>query len=62
VLAVLLLLGGVVGAQFGAHAAQKLPAERLRLFLSLLVLAVAIRLAVGLTWTPPELFSIQTAF
>ncbi len=62
VLAVLLLVGGVVGAQFGARAAQKLPAERLRLFLSLLVLAVAIRLAVGLTWTPPELFSIQTAF
>ena len=62
VLAVLLLLGGVVGAQFGARAAQRLPAERLRLFLALLVLTVAIRLAIGLTWTPPELFSIQTQF
>jgi len=60
-LAVLLLLGGVVGAQFGARAAQRLPAERLRLGLALLVLAVAIRLAISLTWTPPELFSIQTA-
>lgn len=60
-LAVLLLLGGVVGAQLGARAAQGLPPERLRLFLALLVLAVAIRLLVGLTWTPAELFSIQTA-
>ncbi len=60
-LAALLLLGGVVGAQMGARAAQGLPPERLRLFLALLVLAVAIRLLVGLTWTPAELFSIQTA-
>jgi uncharacterized membrane protein YfcA len=60
-LAVLLLVGGVVGAQFGARAAQRLPPERLRLFLALLVLAVAIRLAIGLTWTPRELFSIQLA-
>lgn len=60
-LAVLLLVGGVVGAQFGARAAQRLPPERLRLFLALLVLAVAVRLAIGLTWTPKELFSIQTA-
>ncbi len=60
-LAVLLLLGGVVGAQFGARAAQFLPPERLRLFLALLVLAVAVRLAIGLTWTPAELFSIQVA-
>jgi uncharacterized protein len=60
-LALLLLLGGVVGAQFGARAAQHLPPERLRLFLALLVLGVAIRLAIGLTWTPRELFSIQAA-
>lgn len=60
-LALLLLVGGVVGAQLGARAAQGLPPERLRLFLALLVLAVAIRLAIGLTWTPRELFSIQLA-
>ena len=60
-LAILLLMGGVVGAQFGARAAQFLPPERLRLFLALLVLAVAIRLGIGLTWTPAELFSIQLA-
>ena len=60
-LALLLLIGGVVGAQLGARAAQGLPPERLRLFLALLVLAVAVRLAIGLTWTPRELFSIQVA-
>lgn len=60
-LALLLLLGGVVGAQFGARAAQQLQPERLRLLLSLIVLGVAVRLAIGLTWTPKELFSIQLA-
>jgi uncharacterized protein len=59
VLAVLLLSGGVVGARLGARAAERLPPERLRLFLALLVLAVAVRLAVGLTWRPADLFSVQ---
>lgn len=59
VLAVLLLVGGVIGAQLGAQAAQRLQPERLRLFLALLVLAVAVRLAFTLGWTPRELFSVQ---
>ena len=59
VLAVLLLAGGVIGAQFGANAAQKLPAEKLRLALALLVLAVAVRLFIGLTWRPGDLYSVQ---
>ncbi|TRW14266.1 sulfite exporter TauE/SafE family protein [Glacieibacterium frigidum] len=59
VLALLLLSGGVVGAQLGVRAAQKLQPEKLRLFLALLVVGVAIRLAIGLTWTPAELFSVQ---
>lgn len=58
VLAMLLLVGGVVGAQLGVRAAQKLPPERLRLFLALIVVAVAIRLAIGLTWRPAELFTV----
>ena len=61
VLAMLLLVGGVVGAQFGVRAAQKLPPERLRLFLALIVVAVAIRLAIGLTWRPAELFTVYGA-
>jgi len=61
VLAILLLLGGVVGAQIGVRAAQRLPPEKLRLLLALVVLGVAVRLAFGLALTPAELFSIQTA-
>ena len=58
VLAVLLLVGGVAGAQLGARVAQKLPGEQLRLGLSIVVLAVAIRLLVGLTWRPDEIFTV----
>lgn len=58
VLALLLLLGGVTGAQLGVRAAQKLSPDRLRLALALLVLGVAIRLFIGLTWTPAEPFAL----
>ncbi len=58
VLALLLLLGGVVGAQMGVRAAQKLSPDRLRLALALIVLGVALRLAIGLTWTPAEPFAL----
>jgi len=43
VLALFLMVGGVVGAQFGARAGQRISGERLRLLLGLLVLAVGIR-------------------
>jgi uncharacterized membrane protein YfcA len=58
VLALLLLLGGVAGAQFGVRAAQKLRPENLRLALALIVLAVAIRLFFGLTVEPADRFSL----
>jgi uncharacterized membrane protein YfcA len=58
VLAMLLLSGGVLGAQFGVRAAQRLKPDKLRLFLALIVVAVAIRLAIGLTWRPAELFTV----
>lgn len=58
VLALLLLLGGVAGAQLGVRAAQRLAPEKLRLALALIVLAVAIRLLVGLTWTPASLYAL----
>ena len=61
ILAGLLLVGGVVGAQIGARVAAGLPAERLRLFLAILLLGVVARLLVELTVTPAELFSIQLA-
>lgn len=59
VLAVLLLIGSVTGAQIGARFAQKLPPEYLRLLLSALVLLVALRLAIGLGFRPAEIYSIE---
>ncbi len=59
VLAVLLLLGGVVGAQFGARVAQKLPPEKLRMGLAVLVLLVAGRMALGLGFRPDEIYTVQ---
>jgi len=60
VLAVLLLLGSVVGAQFGARVAQKAKPELLRMFLAIIVLAVAIRMAMELGWRPPEIYTVET--
>ncbi len=60
VLAVLLMVGGVIGAQAGAAAGQKLGAEQLRLLLAILVLAVGLRLGIGLL-APPAIFSIIRA-
>ncbi len=61
VLAGLLLVGGVVGAQYGAFAARRLPAEKLRLVLSLVVLAFGLRLALQLTYRPSEIFTVGPA-
>lgn len=58
VLALLLMIGGVVGAQFGAVAGEKLRGEQLRFLLAGLVVLVAIRIAWGLIATPSELYSI----
>jgi len=58
ILALLLMAGGVIGAQFGARAGQKLKGEQLRFLLAGLVLMVGIRMAYGLIITPGELFSI----
>jgi len=58
VLAVLLLIGSVSGAQIGAQWAQKLPAARLRFVLAAIVLVVALRMAIGLGWRPDEIYSI----
>jgi hypothetical protein len=57
-LALILMVGGVLGAQAGAVAGQKLRAEQLRLLLAILVLAVGLRLLVGL-FAPADLFSIS---
>ena len=60
VLAGLLMLGGVVGAQLGARAGYNMKAEQLRALLGLLILAVSIRMAFDLVITPGSLYSIDT--
>ena len=57
-LALLLLTGGVIGAQFGTRAGAKLPGEHLRSMLALIVLGVCCRLAYDLLARPDDLFSI----
>jgi hypothetical protein len=59
VLAVLLLIGSVIGAQYGARFAQKMKPELLRMFLAIIVLAVALRMGLQLTWRPPEIYTVQ---
>jgi len=61
VLALFLILGGVVGAQLGVSAGERLRGEQLRMLLALLVLAVAGRLLFSLVIEPDELYSVATA-
>ena len=58
VLAAILVVGGVIGAQFGVRAGAKLRGEQIRLMLALLVLAVALRLLWGLVVRPADFYSI----
>ena len=58
VLALLLMIGGVIGAQFGAVAGERLKGEQLRFLLAAMVLMVALRMAWSLVAAPPELFSL----
>lgn len=58
VLAVLLLIGSVSGAQLGAFVAQRVPAERLRFVLAAIVLIIALRMALGLGWRPDEIYTV----
>jgi uncharacterized membrane protein YfcA len=58
VLAFILMLAGVVAAQYGVRAGQKLKAEQLRALLALLILAVGARLAIDLFSAPGDIYSI----
>jgi len=59
VLALILMVGGVIGAQFGARAGQKIRGEQLRMLLGLLVFMVGLRFAFDLVLRPDELFSVR---
>ena len=58
VLAALLLVGSVVGAQVGTRIAVTLKPEFLRLALAAIVLAVAVRMLIGLGFVPDEVYTV----
>jgi uncharacterized membrane protein YfcA len=59
VLALLLVSGGVVGAQLGVRAGAKLRGEQLRLLLAILVLTVGAGLAWQLIARPADIYSLS---
>jgi uncharacterized membrane protein YfcA len=59
VLAALLLVGGVIGAQYGAILTTRLKPDYLRLALAVIILLVGLRMFLGLFWHPDEIFSIE---
>jgi uncharacterized membrane protein YfcA len=58
-LALMLMTGGVIGAQFGARTGQKFSGEQLRLLLGILVLSVGLRFAYDLVVQPADLFTMR---
>ncbi len=57
-LALLLMLGGVIGAQFGTRIGLKLKGEQLRILLALMVLGVVAKLGLDLLLEPADIYSI----
>ena len=57
VLAGLLLIGGVFGAQIGTRIATRLQPQKLRMILAVIVLAVAVRMLLGLGLRPADLYT-----
>jgi uncharacterized membrane protein YfcA len=55
-----LVVGGVIGAQFGARTGQTLKGEHFRLFLAMLILAVGIRFAADIVGQPLDRHSINS--
>ena len=60
-LALVLMLGGIVGAQFGVRFGNRLNAESLRFLLSALVLGVCAKLLYDLVATPAQLYTVVTS-
>ena len=59
ILAGLLLLGAVIGAQFGTRIGAMLKGEQLRGLLALLVLVVCVNLLLDVALTPDDIFSLE---
>ncbi len=61
ILALILMVGGVIGAQFGAAAGLRLRGDQLRILLGLLVLSVGLRMGYELVVTPASIYSVSSA-
>jgi uncharacterized membrane protein YfcA len=59
VLAMLLLIGSVTGAQVGTRISMTVRPEYLRILLSAIVLLVAARMALGLGFRPDEIYTVE---
>ncbi len=58
-LALLLLVGGVVGAQFGTKVGSRIPGEQARLMLATIVVGVALKLAWDLFAPPLDVYTLS---
>ena len=58
-LALFLLVGSTTGAQIGARISNRLKADQLKIILATIVLAVLVKMALGLLLTPDNLLSLQ---
>ncbi len=56
VLAIVLLAGGVIGAQIGTRIGAKLRGEQLRIVLDVLVIAVSLKVLYDLTIPPADIY------
>ncbi|MBA4210553.1 MAG: permease [Parvibaculum sp.] len=58
VLGFLLVIGGVIGAQYGVRMAERMPAEQLRALLAAILLFIGLRLGYDLVITPADLYTV----
>jgi hypothetical protein len=60
-LALILIIGGVIGAPLGSRVAVKLPGEQLRALLAMIVFGVSLKLLIDLIHTPPDIYLLLPA-
>ena len=60
-LALILLAGSTVGAQFGAVAGRRLKGEQIRILLAIIVLVLTVKMFLDLVLTPSDLVSLATS-
>ncbi|MGO9620986.1 MAG: sulfite exporter TauE/SafE family protein [Desulfobaccales bacterium] len=60
-LALILLGGSTIGAQFGAIAGRRLKGEQIRILLAIIVLVLTVKMLLDLVLTPSDLVSLATS-